>query len=255
MDLMQLSRIIEQSRNELEQSDKDVAIMFIDLADSTACKEQLGITFGLDKILNFIRDATKIINAVGEDFKKNNASTEYTVCKYIGDEIMVYFSGTDAATVAIRTSILIQRFFWKKSEGPKLQEIVKFKPKIGIDWGRVSFAKYSTHLPEDPYGLIVDRAARITSITKPQQILVSEDALRQVESREDGQFGEPADRLFKGISDKTRIREVIWRNEASGIKPEEEPSLTLIAADSTSVDQYFRDEDVLATSTQIDFLL
>ena len=101
----------------------------------------------------------------------------------------------------------------------------------------------------------MDRAARITSIAKPQQILVSEVALRQVKIPESGQFGEPADRLFKGISEKTRIREVIWSSEAFGIKPEEEPSLTLIAADTTSVDQYFRDNNVLETGTQIDFLL
>lgn len=126
MDLIQLSSIIEQSRDELEHSAKDVAVMFVDLADSTMCKEQLGIHWGLDKILKFIRDTTTIINAVGEDFKKTNATTEYTVCKYIGDEIMAYFSGTEAATVAIRTAVLIQQFFWKKSEGTKLSDVAKF---------------------------------------------------------------------------------------------------------------------------------
>ena len=47
MDLIELSRIVERSWQELEKSSKDVTIVFIDLADSTACKEQLGIETGL----------------------------------------------------------------------------------------------------------------------------------------------------------------------------------------------------------------
>ena len=63
---------------------------------------------------------------------------------------MAYFYGQDSAEVAIRTALLVQQFFESKNKGYRL-EVAKFRSKIGIDWGQVWFAKYSAHLPDDPY--------------------------------------------------------------------------------------------------------
>ena len=254
MDLIELSRIIERSWQELEKSSKDVAIVFIDLADSTACKEQLGIEMGLQKIVNFTLAVTRIIKEKAGEEESKKSIDGHVICKYIGDEVMAYFYGQDSAEVAIRTALLVQQFFESKNKGYRL-EVAKFRPKIGIDWGQVWFAKYSAHLPDDPYGLIVDRAARITSLTQPQQILVSEVVKTKTGHIDDIKFSGPEERSLRGLPEKTRIYEIVWSDRPIGIKAEEDPPLVLIPADRTSIDQFMRNEEILSKSTKIDLML
>jgi hypothetical protein len=93
-----------------------------------------------------------------------------------------------------------------------LHEFEKYKAKIGVDFGRVMFADYK-NLPPDPQGLIVDRAARIVSLAKPCQILISEEAKNDAGDKVDVVFSEKEKKKVHGIEEKTIVREVVWDEE------------------------------------------
>lgn len=215
----------------LEQIKKDInglieraAIIFIDMTGSTTYKDERGIASGVGKVIKFNLDVTKIIKEKGEEFKQKGEIEEYEICKYIGDEVMAYFKGKDSSKVAVEIAIDIENHF-KDVNSEISDEFEKYKPKIGIDFGEVLFAQYYENSPLDPHGLIVDRAARIVSLAKPCQILISEEATNDAGDKVDVEFSEKEKKKFKGIKEKTIVREGVWDEEIGelGIKLEEEP--------------------------------
>ena len=211
---------LEQIENKIYEESEEAAIIFIDMTGSTTYKDKRGIVSGVAKVIKFNLDVTKIIKEKGEEFKQKGEIEEYEICKYIGDAVMAYFKGKDSSKVAVEIAIGIDNHF--KDVNSKISdEFEKYKPKIGIDVGRVLFAEYYKNLPLDPQGLIVDRAARIVSLAKPCQILISEEAKNDAGDKVDVEFSEKEKKKFHGIEEKTIVREVIWDEEIGelGIEP------------------------------------
>ena len=224
MSLMSVLEKLKQVKSELVGLIETPAIIFIDMAGSTTYKDERGIAAGVEKVVNFNLDVTNIIKEKGEECKRNSEIEEYEICKYICDEVMAYFKGKSSSKVAVEIAIGIENHF--KDVNSKISdEFEKYKPKIGIDFGEVLFAQYYENSPRDPHGLIVDRAARIVSLAKPCQILISEEAKNHAGDKVDVEFREKEEKKFKGIKERTIVREVIWDEEIGelGIKLEEEP--------------------------------
>lgn len=212
---MSLLSVVEESNRagrKLTALIEIAAIIFIDMADSTTYKDERGIEPGVLKVVNFNLDVTKIIKEKGEKFKQKGEIKEYEICKYIGDAVMAYFKGKSSSKVAVEIAIDIENHF-KDVNSEISDEFEKYKAKIGIDFGEVLFARYYENSPLDPHGLIVDRAARIVSLAKPCQILISEEAKNDAGDKVDVKFSEKEKKKFHGIKEKTIVREVIWDEE------------------------------------------
>lgn len=231
---------------------KEASIIFVDLTGSTEYKSNKGILLGIEKVINFNLDVSKIIIEGGKKSKKNGEIEDFEICKYIGDEVMAYFKGPNCAKTAAEIAIRIQKHFEKTNVGR--DEFDRFKPKIGIDWGEVLFAKFYENSPYDPYGIIVDRAARIVSLAKPQQILISSEARFQADQVSDAYFGKDEKRIVKGFGEAIKIHELIWKAPI-GIKLEEDSSAYMISSDPIAVYQYIKQENLLSNCNEIHFCL
>jgi class 3 adenylate cyclase len=211
MSLISYLEEIEQIKNKIDEESKEAAIIFIDMTGSTTYKDKRGIRSGVAKVIKFNLDVTKIIKEKGEESKQKGEIEEYQICKYIGDEVMAYFIGESSSKVAVEIAVGIENHF-KDVNSEISDEFEKYKAKIGVDFGRVMFADYK-NLPPDPQGLIVDRAARIVSLAKPCQILISEEAKNDAGDKVDVVFSEKEKKKVHGIEEKTIVREVVWDEE------------------------------------------
>lgn len=253
MSLIDIVQRIKEARGALPSLTEKVVIIFIDMTGSTDYKDKKGVEEGIVKTIIFNLNVTEVIKKKGEEYKRNGEIEGYEICKYIGDEVMAYIKGKNSSKAATEIAINIQNYF--EAYNAKLKdELEKYKPRIGIDWGEIIFARYSENLSFDPYGLIVDRAARIVRLAKPQQILISEDVETQAKGVVNVYFSEVEKRKFKGIKEEAGICEVIWK-EPLGIKFEEEPSAFMLSADAPTVYQFIKDENLLVYSKQIDLCL
>jgi len=253
--LISVLKKLEKARKEITGLIDNATVIFVDMTESTTYKDERGIELGVEKVIKFNLDVTKIIKENGEKYKKNGGLDEYGICKYIGDEVMAYFKGKNSSKVAIEIAIDIQRYF-KDVNKEIRNELDKYKPKMGIDFGNVLFAQYYD-FPIDPHGLVVDRAARIVSLAQPYQILISEDAKNHAEDNIEVEFGEKERKKLKGIKEEVEIREVIWDKELGelGIKLEEVPSVFMIPADEPTVYKFIKDNNLLERSEQVDLSL
>ena len=212
MSLMSVLEDLKQGRRELKGFVEIAAIIFIDMTGSTTYKDERGNESGVMKVVDFNLDVTKIIKEKGEEFKQKGEIEEYEICKYIGDAVMAYFKGKSSSKVAVEIAIGIENHF-KDVNSEISDEFEKYKAKIGIDFGEVLFVHYYENSPLDPHGLIVDRAARIVSLAKPCQILISEEAKNDAGDKVDVEFSEKEKKKFHGIKEKTIVREVVWDDE------------------------------------------
>ncbi|ODS35664.1 MAG: hypothetical protein A7316_03500 [Candidatus Altiarchaeales archaeon WOR_SM1_86-2] len=246
---------LKQVRKEIEGLIDSATVIFIDMTESTTYKDERGIAVGVEKVIKFNLDVTKIIKRKGEKYKQKGEIKEYEICKYIGDEVMAYFKGKNSSKVAIEIAIDIQKYF-KDVNKEIRNELDEYKPKMGIDFGDVLFAQYY-NFPIDPYGLVVDRAARIVSLAKPYQILISEDAKTHAEDKISVKFGRKESKKFKGIKEEVGVHEVIWNKKLGelGIKFEEEPSVFMIPANEPAVYKFIKDNNLLEPTEQIDLSL
>lgn len=142
---------------------KECAIMFVDLVDSTAFKEQHPDELEwLPRLTCFLKSISDIVIEKGR------------VIKYIGDEVMAVFESNNCLIDAEQCAIQIIQFCNNFKE-------YEFNVKIAIDFGKVSFVDFigsSTphlHCSGDPQGTVVDKCARIASKCKSGSILCSED--------------------------------------------------------------------------------
>jgi class 3 adenylate cyclase len=140
----------------IEDQAKPTAVLFIDLADSTAMKSATSARSWLGHIFTFISVISELAN-------KGSG----TVVKRIGDEVMLTFDTTASS----------EQFLDSLAES-KLHEHFHFK--IATDYGKAYHFKFESGLAEDPYGTVVDRCARIAKYCKPGVTLCSGDYVRGV---------------------------------------------------------------------------
>ncbi len=181
----------------------EVAIVFIDLKDSTPAKDDLGPGWGIDKVVDFVIDVADIAKKKKRDFAREHPPVKVVIAKYIGDAVMLYVRGDRARHAAVEIAVAIQRHFEDRSSVPRL-DIAKFKPRIGIDYGEVRLAKLDPAFPPDPYGSVVDRAARIAALAKPQQILASY-VIKPRGNPSNSSFGASKKRYLRGFHDSTSV--------------------------------------------------
>lgn len=134
----------------IKGSAKTEAVLFVDLADSTAIKRSLAPEEWLDFIFGFIE-------TIGEYAKKTNGR----VVKAIGDEVMLSFALVNHA----------ERFIDELMKDRDLNG--KYRYKIAADYGEVYHFQFEQSLSLDPYGTAVDRCARIAKLAGAGAVLCS----------------------------------------------------------------------------------
>lgn len=141
---------LEALGEKIEASSVQIAILFVDLNNSTDLKNAVNPIEWLGYIYEFLRSVTeKTILSGG------------TVVKRIGDELMLTFN------TVVQSETLIDALI----SDPLLQ---RYQYKIAADYGSAYNFRFDKHLELDPYGQIIDRCARIVKMANAGAILVSE---------------------------------------------------------------------------------
>jgi class 3 adenylate cyclase len=130
-------------------SSKQLAIVFVDLSGSTELKHNVTTAKWLGYVVRFIEITTAAAKRTGG-----------TVVKRIGDELMITFDRAPAAESFV-SDVLVN------------QDLANFSFKVGLDWGETFGLSFGSGQPYDPYGPIVDRAARIAKLATRGLVLAS----------------------------------------------------------------------------------
>ena len=183
------------AKAEIGKLERLIAVMFADLCDSTSYKLQRGDSDGL---LKTYRHNTFVIAAVNQAGGK--------IVKFIGDEVMATFDQPDACDRALEAALEIQktiRAFNQQLSGAKDEAIAS---KIGVNYGLALMMQFPGNEAQDPQGRVVDAAARIVSLTKPNQILCSEFV--KIKLSKEFTLQGPHHRAAKGILGGVDVYEV-----------------------------------------------
>jgi class 3 adenylate cyclase len=122
---------------EIALSATPIVVAFVDLAESTQMKQDREPEEWLGYVFEFIQRV---------DQRARDA--DGTVVKRIGDELMVTFRDVQASERCVDSLIA----------DTVLQ---MYRYKIAVDFGSAYHFRFIEHFPDDPYGLVVDRCARI----------------------------------------------------------------------------------------------
>ncbi len=168
---------------------KERAILFVDVADSTAIYELLG-----DK------PAAKAIDACLQAIAQDVTRWDGTVVKTIGDEIMAAFPGANAACEAAKSmQSTISRM--PVSGG------VKYAIKIGFHFGQVLEERM------DFWGDGVNTAARLAGLARRGQILTSASTAGLLSPVLREHTRDFASLSVKGKQDPVSVVEVLWEDD------------------------------------------
>jgi class 3 adenylate cyclase len=186
---------ISRLKETIKDSAKDVVIMFVDISGSTSLKETM-------ELKDWLLYIYKFINIISDHAMKTNG----IVIKRIGDEVMLSFERAEDT----------ERFI--DSIYTDLNLLNHFQFKIGIDYGTAYYLKFENKevAIDDPYGITIDRCARIVNIAETGVICCSASYVSQIENKSSyislGNF------KLKGISEP---QEIFVRNEDTKIDKQE----------------------------------
>ncbi|MBP6237174.1 MAG: adenylate/guanylate cyclase domain-containing protein [Saprospiraceae bacterium] len=187
---------VQELKKQIEKESILVTVLFADLVGSTSYKESRGFSLGIKKSKRHNEIITNIVKEQGG-----------TVIKELGDGILITFIDPREA---VESSKLIQEELMRVNN--KIEDELDYiVTKIGINYGRVVLDN------GDPQGSIVDIAARITSIAKPYQTLITETVFELVKQFKWLTFSKSIGIKLKGITSATNIREVLWSRNELGI--------------------------------------
>jgi class 3 adenylate cyclase len=164
-----------------------VAILFTDMAESTALTSKLGDVGGHE----LVRTHDAVVRAAIAE----NAGAEV---KHTGDGIMASFPSISAA---LACAIDIQKGL-RVAEAP-------FQVRIGIDAGEPLVQD------GDLTGVVVQSARRIVDKASPGQILAS-DVVRKLVAGKTFHFTDRGRHVLKGIPERARLFEVEWSGRRDG---------------------------------------
>jgi len=164
----------------IEESAHSVVVLFIDLADSTKMKSEVAAQRWLGYVYNFIEIASKHAEDSGG-----------TIVKRIGDELLVTFVRVEQTELFL-DNIKADQNFNKK-----------YRYKIAVDYGIAYFFKFSDMMPDDPYGVTVDRCARIAKYAEAGTILCGSAYVNEVSSTT--HYWSAGKYKFKGICEPEEI--------------------------------------------------
>jgi class 3 adenylate cyclase len=136
---------------------KYATILFTDITGSTAMYEKLGDA----KAYQLVREHFDILF---NNIKKNNG----VPIKTIGDAVMgVFISEADAIDAAFKSQIELMKFYNEKNQDEKIEV------KVGLHSGPTLVVTLNNRL--DYFGSTVNTAARIQGLSKPNQIVLSDN--------------------------------------------------------------------------------
>lgn len=166
-----------------------VAILFVDIAGSTALYERLGNTAAK-------RLVTGCLGILGEEVDRQDGQ----VVQAIGDELMCRFpSAEDACLAAIRMQ--------QRLAQQRLDPEVPVRVRVGFEWGE------ALSEGNNLYGDAVNTAARLAHMAKGGQIMTSEGAVRQAGASVDTRCRPLGTLPLKGKEEPLTVCEILWRPE------------------------------------------
>jgi class 3 adenylate cyclase len=157
---------LEARGQEIAASGRLIVVAFVDLVESTRLKWDQPPAEWLGHIYVFILRVSKLAEQSGG-----------SVVKRIGDAVMVTFVDTSAP----------ERFFDSLAADEMLRA---HHYRIAVDYGDAFHFEFLEGLPDDPYGRVVDRCARVLELAAPATILCTRDYRRQVAGSWYGSLGE-----------------------------------------------------------------
>jgi class 3 adenylate cyclase len=164
----------------IEESAHPIVVGFIDLSDSTQIKSEISAQKWLGYIYKFIDTLTKRIDSAGGKLVKR-----------IGDELMLTFDGVEQA----------ETFLEEIESNTDLKR--KYRYKIALDYGTAYFFRFSELMPDDPYGVVIDRCARIAKIAESGAVFCGSAYIKELVNQENywsaGKFS------LKGIGEPEEI--------------------------------------------------
>jgi class 3 adenylate cyclase/tetratricopeptide (TPR) repeat protein len=185
-----------KARAELNDDKREkalVTILFSDVVGSTSYYEKYGDTAGMALVDRHTYIASRT-------FDEYNG----TIVKTIGDGVMAVF--TDAAK-AVRAAVDMQRSMMLLNEHLPQRERIQLR--IGINQG-IGFRR-----GEDVFGDVVNFAARITKISVPGQVIISQGVYDAVRKQPDIVCHPLGDPEVKGKSNREELYEVIYTDPDS----------------------------------------
>lgn len=136
----------------------EVTVVFADLTGSTGVFESLGNAKATHAI-------TRLIHWIGKVCENHHGH----VVKYLGDGVLILF---DRSPDAVDAAIELQREHRERIS--KWPESLKMRLQIGMASGEI------VRQDGDCYGNAVNVAARLSDLSGPEQILVSDQVIRQL---------------------------------------------------------------------------
>jgi len=134
---------------QIAASSKNLAVVFIDLSGSTELKYKVSTPRWLGYVVRFLEATTGIA-----------LRHSGVVVKRIGDELMITFD-TAVAAESFITEVIADAV------------LVNFAFKIGADFGETFGLSFGSAPTFDPYGPVVDRAARIAKVATRGTVVAS----------------------------------------------------------------------------------
>jgi class 3 adenylate cyclase len=183
--IVRASNTLEEIIRYLEDRTTNMAILFIDLCDSTRLKTKPQ-TEWLPIICKFLFTVSQIVTDKGG-----------RIVKYIGDEVFSVFPEDKNLMASLRAENCI----WEcESELSKLGE--SYRAKYTLDYGSGAAVDFP-NAPKDVLGTCIDRCARIAKLNEPHTALASHDFVEHSKHKASwsllGQFD------FRGITQKVKV--------------------------------------------------
>lgn len=229
-------------------------VMYVDLSESTRYKEERGHVRGIAKNIQFNTVVSDTLADRADELAADRLLDEWDVVKYMGDEVMAYFDGPEASRAAVEVAKAVQTAL-RDRNGKHKDPLEKSHAKIGINTGEVLFVRYHDAAPDDPQGLPVDIAARLTSLAKPGQVLIGEAVAEGLQYAGEIRLGDRATRSLRGIEEPVELVEVDWGEGLQNIATKESRSISTIDANPSAVERYIEEHELLSEEGRIDLSL
>lgn len=168
---------------------KNLVIFFADIAGSTRLYEQLGDVVAHECVVESLRSVSEKIKAAGG-----------VVVEIIGDEVMAYFSNSNAA---VDCACDIQQHFsmTTTSHGHRI-------------FVRIGFYRGDVHLDKGhPYGDTVNTAARMASLAQGGQIITTGDSVLGITPVLADKCRPFSEMKVKGKRQALDVIEVVWNED------------------------------------------
>lgn len=167
--------------DEIALSARPTVVAFIDLADSTAMKEDRAPEEWLGSVYEFLIRVSDLVKAAGG-----------TVVKRIGDEVMATFTKVEQSEAFINALI----------EDTPLRA---HRYKIALDFGKAFHFQFIEGREDDPYGTVVDRCARISKLATPDTIICTGDYHDQLPPKGTSRYTGMGKFPLKGLKDHCTV--------------------------------------------------